>query len=67
MDAEKTPVVIGADQWVGRDVDPAAAPTPLDTLERVARGAVADGGGGAAALAELDAVAVVRSSSNPRK
>lgn len=42
MDAERTPVVVGADQWVGREADPAAALSPLDTLERVARGAVTD-------------------------
>jgi acetyl-CoA C-acetyltransferase len=61
MHAEKTPVIVGAAQWTQREVDPASAPSPLDALEVVARGAVDDGHGGPAALAELDTVALVRS------
>jgi acetyl-CoA C-acetyltransferase len=61
MDAERTPVIVGVAQWTQREVDPASAPSPLDSLEIVARGAVEEGHGGPAALSELDGVAVVRS------
>ena len=61
MDADRVPVIVGLAQWVERDVDPRRAPSPLDSLEAVARGAVADGGGALRALSELDTVAVVRS------
>ena len=59
MEDERRPVLIGIGQWIQRDVAPAEAPSPLDALEQVSRGALADAGLGARALGELDSVGVV--------
>ena len=56
---DRRPVLIGAGQAVQRDIDLAAAPTPLDSLAAVALRAAEDAGIGAAALAALDTVASV--------
>ena len=53
------PVLIGLAQLTERAAEPAAAASPLDMLERIAREAAADSGAGEAAIARLDTVAVV--------
>jgi acetyl-CoA C-acetyltransferase len=53
-----TPVLIGADQFTWRG-GAEGAPTPLDLMRRVARGAVADAGLSPARLGELDGLGVV--------
>jgi acetyl-CoA C-acetyltransferase len=59
MSSRHVPVLVGASQLVFRDQDPAKAPSPLDTLEAVARGAAADAHAGERVLAEVDTLAVV--------
>jgi acetyl-CoA C-acetyltransferase len=56
----RTPVLVGAAQYVDRDSDPAAALSPLAMLEQVARGAASDSGAGADLWSAIDSVAVVR-------
>jgi acetyl-CoA C-acetyltransferase len=55
----RTPVIVGAAQYVDREGAPQTALSPLDMLAHVARQAVADSGGTAVAPA-IDHVAVVR-------
>jgi acetyl-CoA C-acetyltransferase len=59
MQADNTPVLIGAGQLTQRDVDPAAAKEPLEMMIEVARRAAEDAGAGVRLLARLDTVAVV--------
>lgn len=53
----RTPVLVGIAQFTDRDSAPQDAKSPLDMLETVARGAIADSGANDVAL---DAIAVVR-------
>ena len=56
---DRTPVLVGAGQLTQRDVDPAAAASPVAMMADVARRAADDAGGGAALLAAVDRLAVV--------
>jgi len=53
----RTPVLVGIAQFTDRDSAPQDAKSPLDLLETVARGAIADSG---ARNVAIDAIAVVR-------
>jgi acetyl-CoA C-acetyltransferase len=55
---EQTPILVGAGQYTQRDVDPAAAKSPLELMAVCAARAAADAGLTPAACAELDTVAV---------
>jgi acetyl-CoA C-acetyltransferase len=57
---DSTPVLVGADQFTYRG-EPVGAPTALQMIEGVARGALADTGAGEAVRAAVDTVAVVSS------
>jgi len=59
VDAERTPVLIGAGQWTERFAEVREAPTPLDSLEKAVRRAAADGGLSDAALAGLDTIGLL--------
>jgi acetyl-CoA C-acetyltransferase len=52
-------VLIGVGQWIQRDVAPAEAPSPLDSLEQVSRAAFEDAGLDARAAGGIDTVGVV--------
>lgn len=56
----RTPVLVGVAQAVEREAAPADAPSPLDMLETVARGAATDAGNADAILGGIDQVAVIR-------
>ena len=56
---DERPVLIGAGQWIERDVDPADAPSPLESIAQCALRAAEDAGIGERGLARLDAVGVV--------
>jgi len=64
---DRIPVLVGAAQWVERDVDLNQALEPVAALERVARGAAEDAELKPRTLAELDTVAIpdMRRSSAP--
>jgi acetyl-CoA C-acetyltransferase len=53
---DPTPVLVGAAQFVGRDLDPTSSPDPLTILEQVARAAADDTGAGSKVLAAVDAL-----------
>jgi acetyl-CoA C-acetyltransferase len=55
----RTPVLVGAGQYVDRDSAPGAGLSPMEMLAEVARRAIADSGGAGVAAA-LDTIAVVR-------
>ncbi len=55
----RTPVLVGAAQYVDRESMPASALSPLDMLVRVATDAIADASG-ASCVSDIDHVAVVR-------
>jgi acetyl-CoA C-acetyltransferase len=55
----RTPVLVGAGQYVDRDSGPGAGLSPMDMLAEVARRAIADSGGSGLAAA-IDTIAVVR-------
>lgn len=59
MTIDRTPVLVGSAQLVQRDAELESALEPLEMLEQVARGAVADAGCLDAVLAELDTVALI--------
>jgi acetyl-CoA C-acetyltransferase len=61
MDERRTPVLVGVAQWIGPDVDPREAATPLDAMEHVVRAASDDAGVGARALADVEAIGVAAS------
>lgn len=54
----RTPVLVGAAQYVGREDDPAKALSPADMLAHVARAAIADSGADAAAA--IDTLVAIR-------
>lgn len=57
----RTPVLVGIAQWVDRDSAPGAGLSPQDMMAGVARAAIADAGGDAAAItAAIDAIVTVR-------
>lgn len=56
---ERTPVAIGVGQLVQQDVDLPETLEPLTMLERVARLAADDAGGGEQLLRDLDAIALI--------
>ncbi len=57
----RTPVLVGVAQWVDRDSAPGQGLSPMDMMAGVARAAIADSGGNAAAItAAIDAIVTVR-------
>lgn len=57
----RTPVLVGLAQWVDRTSAPGEGRSPQDMMAGVARAAIADAGGDAAAIAAaIDAIVVVR-------
>src|SRR5690606_5898777 len=64
MDETRTPVLIGCGQITQREKDPAAARAPMDLTADAARAAAEDTGAGAALLAALDTVVMIRSFSD---
>jgi len=56
---DRTPILIGAAQFTQRDVDIAAAQSPVAMMAECARRAARDAGADARILAQLDTVAVV--------
>ena len=61
MDERRTPVLVGVGQWIGPDVDPREATTPLDAMEHVVRAASDDSGVGARALTDVEVIGVAAS------
>jgi acetyl-CoA C-acetyltransferase len=59
MSADRTPILIGAGQYIQRDVDPATAKEPLDMMVETARRAAEDAGADTRLLRQLDCLAVV--------
>ena len=60
MTDDRTPVLVGCGQTTQRQPDARAALAPLHLMAHAARLAAADSGGGAALLAALDTVVVIR-------
>lgn len=56
----RAPLIVGVSQHVDRGSDPLAAMSPLDSLEKVARGAASDSGAAANPLAAIDWLMVIR-------
>jgi acetyl-CoA C-acetyltransferase len=54
MNEDRTPILIGAGQYIQRDVDPAAAKEPVGMMVETARGAATDAGADARLLRQLD-------------
>ncbi len=59
MGDDQIPVLVGADQLTQREVEFEQALSPLEMLERVARGAAEDSSQSSALLAELDTIGLV--------
>ena len=59
MSDERTPVVVGVGQLVQHDVELSETLEPLAMLERVARLAAEDAGGGERLLRDLDTIALI--------
>ncbi len=64
MDESRTPVLVGCGQITQREKDPAVARSPMDLTADAARLAAEDAGAGAALLAALDTVVMIRSFSD---
>src|SRR5438105_3502935 len=64
-DSQNQPVIIGVGQFTNRAEDLEEAIEPLVMMERVARAAAEDAGGGVKLLARLDSVKVVNIMSWP--
>ena len=64
MDESRIPVLVGAGQYTQREPDPARALSPLELAAKVAKLAADDSGAGAALLAALDSIVVIRSFSD---
>jgi len=64
MTEDRTPVLVGCGQITQREPDPAAALSPMDLTAAAARQAADDAGAGAALLAALDTIVVMRSFSD---
>ncbi len=64
MDDSRTPILVGCGQITQREKDPGRARSPMDLTADAARAAAEDAGAGAALLAALDTVVVVRSFSD---
>ena len=56
---DRTPVIIGVGQSVQRDVDPAAAPEPLEMLADVAAIAADNAGVGGGVWPKVDTLALI--------
>lgn len=56
----RTPVIVGVAQSVDRESEPASAPSPLDSLEAVARAAEVDSGAVGGVLGAIDWLLVIR-------
>jgi acetyl-CoA C-acetyltransferase len=64
MDETRVPVLVGCGQITQREPDPEKALAPIELMAAVARQAADDSGAGAALLAALDTVCVLRSFSD---
>ncbi|MGZ0190287.1 MAG: acetyl-CoA acetyltransferase, partial [Alphaproteobacteria bacterium] len=64
MDANRTPVLVGAGQITQREPDPAKALSPMDLTAAAARAAAEDSGAGQALLEALDTIVLLRSFSD---
>lgn len=67
MSWASTPILVGAGQYVQRNVDPSEALSPLEMMVECARRAADDAGGGRDLLVQLDSVTVVNILSWPYK
>ena len=64
MDANRTPVLVGAGQITQREPDPAKAMSPMDLTAAAGRAAAEDSGAGQALLETLDTIVLLRSFSD---
>jgi acetyl-CoA C-acetyltransferase len=64
MDANRTPVLVGAGQITQREPDPAKAMSPMDLTAAAARAAAEDSGADQALLEALDTIVLLRSFSD---